>query len=306
MSPKRSSLLQAAVSFLAMAVLMTPTDLPGADTLAGLLPAEAGGWRTEGPDGLYSPETLYDLIDGGAEVYLALNVGAVLSRRYHREGHPPIIADIFDMGSAADAFGAYRHDMREGEDAGIGRESEIIGGTLYFWKDRYFVSIIPLGDSTDIRAAVLDMGRATAGKITKEGEIPEIVSHLPEKGLKKEQVHYFHDWTLLSTHIDLGEENLLGLDRGTEGVLARYDHEGTGSLTLLLVNYTSPDEAAGSLAEFLEGYLPGTGADGLGKTVKDLWAGARARGKILFAVLGAPDRETAGKMLDDVNQVMKR
>jgi len=116
----------------------------GADpaSLCGLLPAEVHGWEATGPGQLYDPDSLYEYIDGGAEVYRALNVRAVCARTYARESAPEFTADLFEMGSPADAFGAYHHDMREGEPAGVGQESELADGSLAFWKGPYFVSIL--------------------------------------------------------------------------------------------------------------------------------------------------------------------
>ena len=71
-----------------------------------LLPAEAAGYRPVGEVECYTADTLFELIDGGAEVYRSLNVERVVSRRYSRPDADEVIVDIFDMGSSSDAFGA--------------------------------------------------------------------------------------------------------------------------------------------------------------------------------------------------------
>ena len=52
------------------------------ESLVDLLPAEIQGFKPGGRDEIYSFDNLFKLIDGGAEVYRALNVRTVLDRRY--------------------------------------------------------------------------------------------------------------------------------------------------------------------------------------------------------------------------------
>ncbi|MBW2276376.1 MAG: hypothetical protein JRF63_02725 [Deltaproteobacteria bacterium] len=273
---------------------MAKPDTIDRHELARLLPDEVRGWAPGRDDGLYDHETLYELIDGGAEVYRALNVRTVLSREYRKPGATDIIVDVFDMGSAADAFGAFHHDMREGEDAGVGDESEAFGGSIAFWRDRYFVSEVALDDDTATCDAMRELGFAISAAIPSSGQPPKLVRALPAAGLVTSHVHYFHDKALLDRHLFLGEENVLGLDRETEGVVARY-HLGelagvdAGRATaLLLVRYPSASRAVRAHA-------------GLG-AVQDLSAG-ELRGKLIAAVFGAPNSRLAEQLINSVEPI---
>jgi hypothetical protein len=275
-----------------------------------LLPDEVDGWRAAGAVGVYNADTLHELIDGGAEVYRSFNVQTVLSRRYEKQSAPDIIIDLFDMGSAPDAFGAYHHDMREGRDAGVGQESELLGSNLTFWKDRFFVSIIPFADSDELRKTVLVLGRSVAQAIPRDGVRPELVALLPPTGLVRSQVHYFHDWRLLNRHRDFAEENLLHLDRQTAGVLARYrarrppaEKGDVTSLSLLLVRYPSPERARKAFESFVDGYLPGADADGLTWAKDPGWSGTRVTENLFVGVFDAPSKRD---VLDLLREVEKR
>ncbi len=116
---------------------------------ASLLPDSIGGYAPQEEDGVYTYDTLFKLIDGSAEVYRSFNIHLAVSRRYGKPGASDIFVDIFDMGSSRDAFGAYHHDVREGEEAGVGHESERMGSVLFFWKDRYYVSILALRETPE-------------------------------------------------------------------------------------------------------------------------------------------------------------
>ena len=261
------------------------------------LPPEVRGWTPSGPDARYSAETLYDYIDGGAEVYRAFNVREVLARQYAKPDAPDILADVFDMGTSEDAYGAYHHDMREGESPGIGRESEYMGGALAFWKGRYFVSIIAFDDTDDARRAVLGLGEAVDAAIPDDGGPPDIVQFLPRDGLLAQHVHYLHNHFSLNLHYFVAEENLLGLDQQTEGVLARYalphaagGESGDTPSVLLLIRYPGGPAAGKAYESFAAVYLPDADTDGNVKTENGKWTGARHRGRFVIIVFDAPSK----------------
>jgi hypothetical protein len=276
-------------------VLIAAAGCSGPAALPELLPGEVRGWKAEPPDGLYDAETLYEYIDGGAEVYRALNVRRVLGRRYLSPEGPEIIADLFDMGSARDAFGAYHHDLREGEPAGIGRESEYLEGSLAFWKGPYFVSIIALGESEEVRTAVLELGRGIAGRIREEGEPPAIIGLLPETGLLAGHTRYFHSHHSLGRHLPLPGENPLGLDERTEGLLARY----APAASLLLVRYPEAGAAQSAGEKLAELLSQGTGPEEAGQGEDGSWTATRAEGRTLIAVLGAASQAEADRLLEE-------
>jgi hypothetical protein len=283
---------------------MMASGCSGPDEIAGILPVEVRGWTAVEPDGVYTGETLYEYIDGGAEVYRALNVRQVTGRTYEKPGAPEIIVDLFDMGSTSDAFGAYRHDLRTGEPAGIGRESELTEGSLAFYKGPYFVSIITLEETEASRDAMLEIGRRIDAAISQGGQPPELVRYLPEEGALSEQVHYFHTHESLNVYFSLGEGNPLLLHEKTEGIVARYagDRAGgeAGPYTLLLVRYPSREEAREAIAGLLEMRFEGAGDDGAAQGEDGSWQAARLVGEILACVFGAPTREEAERALSEV------
>lgn len=262
--------------------------------MAGFFPTAVGGFTPRMADRYFTADTLFDLIDGGAEIYRALNVRQTVHRRY---GHPEandIIADIFDMGSAPDAYGAYHNDIREGENAGIGRESEYQGGSLNFWKDRYYVSVVALHETDHTAAAVRGIGQAVATAIPGDAQPPELTRYLPGDGLLAEQIYYFHDLQGLTRRYRLANGNLLLLGKETEGLLARYRTVSSGSnaappFVLLLVRYQSSGIAKKALERFGASQLPRSAGNG--------WTSSFRDGETLAVVLDAPSRESADGMI---------
>jgi hypothetical protein len=282
-----------------LGALLMPGSLFAAEA-SSMLPAGAQGYKPEGSAKSFNRDTLFSLINGGAEVYRSLNVQAVHSQRYSRSGSAEILVDLFDMGTAADAFGAYHHDMREEQDAGIGHESEYQGGSLYFWKGRYFVSVVALAESQHTKQAVLSIGKFIATAIEPKGDKPDLVGLLPQSGLDRSQVHYFHDWLLLSRHYFLGDANILGLGKKTEGILARYRHAKSDSFALLLVRYESAAAASLASKEFVKMTIPQVDAQGLSETKEGKWQAVGTIADLLVIVLAAPSRSEGLRLMNEV------
>jgi hypothetical protein len=220
------------------------------------IPVEVAGWHGTGDWEVYDTDTIYDYIDGHAEVYMAYGLRRCLSRRYAGpEGEPDIVLDLFEQASPADAFGVFTHD-RDGDDVDIGQGGLFRQGWLSFWKGHWF-------------------GRAAAAAISEIGEVPPLVAELPEEGLDPRSVRFLHTQEILNGVVYLGYENALRFGPEVDAVVGRYQRP-DGGAWLLLVDY--PDEAAAKKAE--------GGAIEAGIAV-------RRKGSRLAAVL-APEPQAAG------------
>ncbi len=266
------------------------------DELRRLLPVEVSGWRGR-EDAQFSPETLFDHIDGGAEVYRALNVRAVFSRTYVHEHEPDILVDLFDMGTPSDAFGAFHNDTREDASAGVGAESEISDASLFFWKGRFFVSVVALGHTPRATAAVRAIAAHVAGAIPETGRAPDLVDLLPAEGRIRGHLTYVHHWEHLNTRVFISDDNLLGLAADTEGIAARYE----GPATLLVVRYPSAARARQGAVRFATRLLGGTLATPVQRE-GGTWAAVRHDGRLVVVVWEARTRDNTRRL---VNAVME-
>jgi len=278
--------------------------------LTDLLPSEINGWKPVGSDELYDAETLYKYIDGSAEVYRSFNVQNVLARRYIKDNAPEILADIFDMGSSKDAFGVYHHDIREGPKAGIGQDSEYFGSSLFFWKNRFFVSIISTDETEETKQVIYDLGKAIASRIRDEGPEPDLLKLLSNYKDALKDVHYFHNHYCLNKYYFISEENLLNLDSQTEGILARIKDEAVTSdlpmaspFVVLLIRYKSSDKAQEALKKFLANYLLDTDKESIAQTENSKWASATVVGNIFIGVFDASSKDKIKSIFDNIKKL---
>jgi hypothetical protein len=269
-----------------------------AGTINGLqlkLPKQAQSWTAETPDHFYNPQTIFNYIDGGAEVYRAYNLQQCLSRRYTSRSGPAIILDIFDMGSAQDAFGVFTHDLG-GAVLELGQDGRLRPGWLRFWKDRFFISIYAEEETVTAETAMRELGQQIAAAIETRGTKPQILLNLPQDGLKSESIRFLHDPLILNYHYYLADENILNLSPRTDAVLADYERE-QGRALLLLVAYPDPAAARESLASFFRLYLPDADQSGLAVLENGRWSAAAAKKRLLAIVLEADSHQLAHDLL---------
>jgi len=280
------------------ALMMTAQNAP---PQAGLLPANAGGWTAVPPDKVFEGEGIFEYIDGAGEVYRAYNYRSVVSRRYEKEGAPDLIVDLFDMGSARDAFGVFTHDL-EGERWPVGQDGLYKSGLLQFWRDRYFVAVSADAETAESKAAVAELGAKIASAVGRDGERPELLSRLPEDFKGGATVRYLHSPVILNYHFFVSRENILRLDARTEAVLAAEGEKG-GKRILLLVRYPSAGEAEKAFGSFLEAYMPEARPSGVSaaprvvKTEDGFWTAAGRRDVYLALIFNAATEGEAGGSL---------
>lgn len=264
------------------------------DDLAALIPAAFEGWAVE-EDQSFDRETIFSYIDGAGEVYRSYNFQRLFARRMARQGKPALIADLFDMGTSADAFGVFSHDIG-GEDARVGQGSAYQGGLLSFWKDRYFVSVYTEDETEETRAAVFGLAEKVATAIPGEGAKPDLIADLPAQGLDPRSVRYFHNHLVLNIHYFVSQENILRLDQKTEAVLGLYGEKGSLG-RLLMIRYPNADLAGEALSNFLGAYLPEGKEARAVRTENGKWTAARLLWERIAIVFDAPTATDAGTLL---------
>lgn len=262
-------------------------------TAAALLPEQAGAWKWDGKEETYDSRTLFAYMDGAAELYLAYGFQSLTVRRMERPGHPRIVAELYRMGSAADAYGVFSYE-RQDEGAGIGQGSEFGGGLLRFWKGEYFASIYAEGEGPEAGAAIQSLGRAIAGAIGRTGSPPALLKALPNgrSGLAEKSIRYLHSHILLNQRFFIAHQNILNLSPKTEAVLAQYVREGK-KLHLLLVRYPDEKAADAALRSFKKAYMPEAKEKGIIRTEDKNWSAAEREGQFGILVFGAATQEEA-------------
>lgn len=268
--------------------------------LSSLVPAEVAGWKTAGKDSIYNRSTLFDYIDGGAELYLSYGCKEVINRRYKNEGKPEIVVDIFDMATAPNAFGVFSQSM-ETVDQSFGQGSLISKGLIIFWKDHYYVSMMAHPETDESKKALQMLAVRIDGAIAKKGPLPGIIELLPEQALVRESIRYFHHHAWLNALYFIADHNLLNINDTTEAVLAKYGEKNKRSL-LLLVAYPDEESAQQAYRDFVNSYLLNLSGKVPVRIEDGTWTDCRLSENLFMAVFNAAKADDAAHLLDAVQK----
>jgi len=137
---------------------------------------------------VYKPDTLYQYIDGGADIYLLYDFRSLLHQDF-KSGGAELTTDLYDMGKPEDAFGVYAAERSPGYHfVAIGVEGYRSAGTLNFLQDHYYVKLSGSGPNAD---ALLDQfARTLSGRIGGVRTPPSLLERLPAEHRVKHSEQY--------------------------------------------------------------------------------------------------------------------
>ena len=264
--------------------------------LIDFLPKAIYEYEASGPFRYYYPESLFEYINGGAELFISYSFSQVLSRTYKRSGQPDIVVEIFDMVEPKNAFGVFSHG-RERLDETYGQGSETYEGAILFWKDRYYVSIVSDVETSVSKIAIDKMARKIDKLIKSEGDLPEILSWIPEEQLVPESLFYFHHYVWLNAFFYISDDNFLHINENTDAVLAKYGLA-ESRYYLLMIQYESEDNANIAYQSFLDHYAPELKSEKAVKLEDGKWTGSRVKKDLLICVFNATKKEEVESLLE--------
>ncbi|MDF1559298.1 MAG: hypothetical protein P1P83_03745 [Bacteroidales bacterium] len=151
---------------------------------------ELKGYRAVDEYPVYTPDDLWDYINGAADGYLALGFADLTIREYVR-GKNKIKAEIYRFGNDSQAFGMYSMERSPGYDfirAGVQGYSE--QGLVHFYKDRYYVKLMTHSGSAKVNAKMRDLALLISGRIEGSNDFPALLKLFPAEGRLQDQETY--------------------------------------------------------------------------------------------------------------------
>lgn len=152
---------------------------PAKDELRALIPRgpEVSGVAMVDSTREFSGLELYQLIDGGADLFFEYGFRRVVVQEY--AGHGSFKLEIYEMTDTGAAYGIY--SVRSGEQAApvnMGMEGCKTEYYIMFWKGRYYVSIESREPGKDAARTIEAIARAVDRNIRERGERPSLVGLL--------------------------------------------------------------------------------------------------------------------------------
>jgi len=227
-----------------------------------------GGWvLIEGPQA-YAKKTLFEHINGQAEIYLKYgfqkSVFAIYQNRKNQKDQ--IELDIYDMGNVLQAFGIFSRFRNEDRPGGFGLESYLDDHSALFYQGRYFVMFYAAEANPDF---LKQFSKLVSLKISDPSPPPKEIGYFPKNGLKPGSIQYFSEGLLghqflkrgfQGTYIEKTEDKAEDKDKEFKFFLAIFkdSQEATSALKVYKDNLSKKGKvSSGSVVEFKTSTLRG-------------------------------------------------
>jgi hypothetical protein len=275
---------------LCLSLFFVPPDTTVQTTMHRILPSVIGGWTASDSAGFYSGEEIFDYMDGAGEIYRSYNFKNLLVQKYNRPKQEEILVELFDMGSARNAYGVYTYMQGHGTKVNIGQDGEYKRGLLFFWKGKYFVCVKSESDNQETSRIIFNLGTAISRAIPKEGKRPAVLKYLPVNKYIQKSLCFFYRYEMLNIHYFVSDKNILNLSDSTDGILVRVKSD---SSYLILVGYPNQAQTDSAYKNFLAEQMPNVGEDIFVQMENKKWKTCLKYKKYLIVLFDARSKDDA-------------
>jgi hypothetical protein len=148
----------------------------------GTLPEKVDGWTLDPEIRTFRGDSLFEYIDGAAEMYHKYDFKEVTAGEYSK-GESKVVADVYEFAGPDRAFGMYttlRPDMPDTVMLGV--EGFVFGANLVFVKGSYLANVYSYDESADAVSGVRSIASAVAGLLAGTTTKPAMFRIFPEQG----------------------------------------------------------------------------------------------------------------------------
>ena len=148
---------------------------------------EMKGWKQSGEIQTFLPRTLYEYIDGAADLYLAYDFQELKTAEFLNEKKASVIIDIYRHKTSTDAFGIYSAERpSDANFVDIGAQGYIEKDILNFLTGNYYVKMNSFKIGPEDQEGLITFARRVVESLGEKGSLPGILSSFPEEGKKKD------------------------------------------------------------------------------------------------------------------------
>jgi hypothetical protein len=141
------------------------------------------GWNREINDVVYDHYTLWEYIDGAADIYLAYDFENLIIASYTDNEGKKINVELYRHSSPENAFGIYSAErMADYSFVDVGVQGYYEPGILNFLSGHYYVKMSSAGKPVAGREAFLQIAEAVTGALGTDNNWPPVLKLFPEQG----------------------------------------------------------------------------------------------------------------------------
>jgi hypothetical protein len=196
------------------------------------------GWTQKGKPDVYTPDNLFEYINGAAEVFLSYDFQVLATLTYENQKKNSFTVDVYRHNNDRNGFGIYSAEKpQKGNFIPIGAQGYYETGILNFLKGAYYVKMsgYDLGDNDKqvLTTAAEAIAKALKGTVS----FPTAATCFPDKGKLANSERYIN-------------QNFLGHAFLHSAFTADYEIDGRKFQVFIIENENAKD-----VEKILQGYL---------------------------------------------------
>jgi len=153
-------------------------------SLVSLL-TEVRFWKLSEAPETYLPETLFEYINGAAEIYLIYDFRELIVAQYEKENSSSsLTAEIYDMGNGENSFGIYSVErFPDSNFLSIGNGAYVEEGALNFIVGKYYIKLLCFDCGGESDNLLKLFSQEIVKSVEDKGHLPPILGLFPKEGL---------------------------------------------------------------------------------------------------------------------------
>jgi hypothetical protein len=165
--------------------VVNPLRASPSDLKAFVFP-EVAEWKQSGEIQTFIPKTLFEYINGGADLYLTYDFQELKVAEYSNGKKASVTIEAYRHKTPTDAFGIYSQErLSDANFVEIGTQGYIEENVLNFMAGPYYVKISGIHTGPEDREILLTFAKKVAENLGEKGTLPSILSFFPEEGKKR-------------------------------------------------------------------------------------------------------------------------
>lgn len=144
------------------------------------------GWKQAGDIQTFTPNTLYEYINGGADLFLAYDFQELKVAEYQNGQKAAVTVDVYRHRTPTHAFGIYSQERIPGANfIDVGVQGYLEKHALNFLSGNLYVKITGYDTGPEDPTILLTFAKAVAGNLGEKGAFPAILTVFPAEGKVK-------------------------------------------------------------------------------------------------------------------------
>jgi len=147
---------------------------------------EIAGWRQSGEVQTFSPKTLFEYINGDADLYLVYDLQELKVTEYLNEKKASVIVDVYRHKTPTHAFGIYSQErLSNANFINVGAQGYVEEEILNFIAGPYYVKITGYKIESGAQEVLLSFAKKVLENLGEKGTLPTLLNSFPRDGKVK-------------------------------------------------------------------------------------------------------------------------